>query len=491
MFRLALGMSLAPVLFLAACGGGGNSTPPQIGVSVTPSTMQTISAGQNLAISAAVANDSSAQGVSWTLSGVGSLSGATSSTVSYVSPASVASNQTATVTATSVANSSISSSLQITVTPAGTSANVVPLVVDGGPTPAHDYANGVFTSVTICVPGTANCQTIDGVLVDTGSYGLRVLQSSLTLSLTPLTSGGNVVNNCVQFVDGTFLWGQVAAADVRLGGESASNVSIQLIANPTGFTVPTSCSAGGTNNSTLSALGANGILGVGPEAQDCGLACDASGGLPSPPVPAYYTCANGVGCAPAFLTLARQITNPVVRFATDNNGVILQMQPLSGVGTTASGNLIFGIGTQSNNGLSGAATIHTLDDFDNFTTVFNGQTMTGSFIDSGSNGLFFPDSAIPTCTGASFFYCPASLLGLSATNRGQNSAQTTVAFSVDNAVNLFQNNPSANAFSTLAGPNSPGSFDWGLPFFYGRTVFTSIRGQSMPSGAPAAPWWAY
>ena len=37
------------------------------------------------------------------------------------------------------------------------------------------------------------------------------------------------------------------------------------------------------------------------------------------------------------------------------------------------GSLIFGIGTQSNNGL-GSAKIFTLDDTANFATTFNGQT---------------------------------------------------------------------------------------------------------------------
>ena len=54
--------------------------------------------------------------------------------------------------------------------------NVQPITVNAGP--ANNYANGLFTSVTICVPGSAsNCQTIDGVLVDTGSSGLRILSS--------------------------------------------------------------------------------------------------------------------------------------------------------------------------------------------------------------------------------------------------------------------------------------------------------------------------
>src|SRR5579872_1335178 len=63
--------------------------------------------------------------------------------------------------------------------PAG--QNVVPISVNGGPlltaNPPSAYTNGAFVSVNVCVPGTSTCQTIDDVLVDTGSFGLRILGS--------------------------------------------------------------------------------------------------------------------------------------------------------------------------------------------------------------------------------------------------------------------------------------------------------------------------
>ncbi len=43
--------------------------------------------------------------------------------------------------------------------------------------------NMLQTSVTICVPGTNTCQTIDNIQVDTGSQGLRIL-GELALCLT-------------------------------------------------------------------------------------------------------------------------------------------------------------------------------------------------------------------------------------------------------------------------------------------------------------------
>jgi Protein of unknown function (DUF3443) len=44
------------------------------------------------------------------------------------------------------------------------------------------------------------------------------------------------------------------------------------------------------------------------------------------------------------------------------------------------------------------------------------------------------------------------------------------------------------AFNDLGGPN-PGTFDWGMPFFFGRNVFVAIDGRQTPAGP--APYWAY
>ena len=59
--------------------------------------------------------------------------------------------------------------------------NVLPIAVNSGPT--NNALNQPFATVTICVPGTSNCQLIDGILIDTGSSGLRILSSAVTLSL--------------------------------------------------------------------------------------------------------------------------------------------------------------------------------------------------------------------------------------------------------------------------------------------------------------------
>src|SRR5204863_5088971 len=104
--------------------------------------------------------------------------------------------------------------------------NMQSVLVNAGPN--NDYVNGLFTSVTICQPGTSTCQTVSGILVDTGSSGLRVLSSAMNLTLPQQTSGGAPVVECAQFQDG-FTWGPIQTADLKLSGETASSVPIQVI----------------------------------------------------------------------------------------------------------------------------------------------------------------------------------------------------------------------------------------------------------------------
>lgn len=597
------------LIFLAACGGG-SSTPQglPVTVSLSPSTAQTINGGGSVNITAAVANDSTNSGVTWSLSpsGTGSLTNVTTTSVTYKAPASVPQTTTVTVTATSKATSSASASLQITilgptvslspaapqtlnqagtlsitaspantgttnvtwtpptvgslssttgttvtytapssvtgnttvkitatsgsasnfmeitVLPSGAGPNVAALNVNGGPVAGTIYANGVFTSVAVCVPGSnpANCQTVDDVLVDTGSVGLRVLASAIpniagALPVETFTDG-SPINECVQFLDGSYLWGTVAQADIRIAGEVASGAPTQIVADPSGFSIPALCTTNGAgaDEDNQAGLLANGILGVGPEPFDCGEGCDPNGGNASPPAPLYYaSCTSSAGCQPVFVTCGslcgdspeQQVENPVFGFvpSTDSNGVAIQMQAVNSAAATATGSLIFGIGTESNNGLN-TATVLTLNTSDEFTTDFQGQTLVASFIDSGSNGLFFPNwPNLPMCTNNTSFFCPTSLQTYPVTNTGV-SGLSSISVNVDNAIGLSADAGDA-AFSNLAGPEQAGSspatcqntnpptgdctFDFGFSFFYNRTVFTAI--DTTTAGGILGPFVAY
>lgn len=145
--------------------------------------------------------------------------------------------------------------------------NLLPINVSGPVSGLNPYYNEPLVSVTVCTPGTNSCQTIDGILLDTGSYGLRIFKQALSVSLTPeTTSQGGQLAECQQYADGTADWGPVELADVTLGGEPAvKNVPVQVIDST--FMGSSNCQ--GTLDASPQSDGYNGILGVGPFKQDC------------------------------------------------------------------------------------------------------------------------------------------------------------------------------------------------------------------------------
>lgn len=377
------------------------------------------------------------------------------------------------------------------------SGNTVTVTVGPGPTQASSYFNIPSTSVTVCIHGTSTCQTITNVLVDTGSYGFRLLHSALNgLALPPQTdpnTPGNTIAECVPFADG-FTWGPVTTADITIGGEAASAVPINIIDDDESYSpaIPMSCSSGtGGSIGTVDDLGANGVLGVGVFSWDCGPYCAQLVAQQTEGY-VYYTCTSTT-CGGATEALSSQVINPVALFAKDNNGVILQLPAISPNGSaTATGTLTFGIATESNNAL-GSATVLTTDDLGNIITTYKGTMLNGSFLDSGSNGLYFPDGTIPLCTGftnAAMFYCPTSTLSLTATNQGQNGNTSAVSFQIENLSNFSQ---SDFAIDDVGGPAASimgtSNFDFGLPFFYGRSVYNAIQG--VQAGSAMGPYYAY
>jgi hypothetical protein len=373
----------------------------------------------------------------------------------------------------------------------GTVTNTVSVQVNSGP-PSVSTLNILYASVTICEPGTSNCQTIDDVQVDTGSSGLRLLSSAVNISL-PLAAapGGGTLAECTQFSNSS-TWGTVRTADVKLGGETASSLPIQVIGDPAFATVPTACTNGGfPSQQDQASLGANGIIGVGNYIADCGTACELTG---SQNPGAYWSCASASSCTVTALSSSQQVQNPVAFFSTDNNGVVITLPAVGGtVAPVLSGTMYFGIGTQSNNGM-GSATVYTFDGNGYMGTQFNGKSLPYSFIDSGSSGYAFPDSSIQVCSDYQMsFYCPnPSPVNLSGVITGANGASSAaIPFSVGNADQLFNQYPTYAVFPTVCSPalvtdatspNGPNSFDWGLSFFYGRTVITALEQHNTPGG---------
>lgn len=359
--------------------------------------------------------------------------------------------------------------------------NVLPITVNGSLCSANSYPNKPCVSVTVCTPGTATCQTINDILLDTGSYGLRIFKQALNVILPQAVGNSGSLAECVQFGDGSSDWGPVQIADLILGNEPGIQVPIQVIDSAFG-SLPKTCRNADLNPAEA---GFNGILGVGLFIQDCGSACSniADNGM-------YYGC-NGSGCSGTAVALSSQVQNPVALLPKDNNGVIVQMPTVTPGGmTSVNGSLVLGIGTQPNN-IPSAVQTYPADEYGEFITIFEGISYGGSFIDTGSNGLFFPStstSQLPQCRASdSDWFCPTTAINLSAINTdASGSLSGTVSFQIGNFTSLM-NSPDY-VFVEIGG-NSTGGFDWGLPFHFGRNIFVGFEESSSSLGN--GPYWAY
>ncbi len=472
--------------------------------------------------------------------GGGNSSPTPSTPTSTPTPTPVIATPTTTVTSTAGGN-----------TIAAPAPNVAPLLVDAGPAAATtSQVNVAFTKVTLCAPSApTSCVTLDHIAVDTGSTGLRIpvtafhafANGATVLAALQNVNPGAPVASCVHLGNSSYLWGSVKLANIKMGGTSgdgtgsdsevATSLPIQVMGDssiPSGSSIPGDCAlAGEPNEGTVAALGANGLLGVGNYQYDCDVpglptgpgssttfgigSSNACASSSTPPPGAYYTC-SASSCSASLVPASQQLQNPVSKFATDNNGVIIELPSVAtGVGgKDVVGSMVFGIGTQSNNALDSRAVVMALDTDNShnawlgFSTVFNNVTypdpisytgLRGNIIDSGAIDIFFLNQAtsgINVCgTGQSAHYCPASTQNLMAGNQASGS-------NIRSQVPFFVSDPSTlpagtTAFSDLGAPDTSGlqNFVWGLPFFYGRNVYTSIWGVTPPTGVPAGPFWAY
>jgi hypothetical protein len=361
-----------------------------------------------------------------------------------------------------------------------TGPNVIPVQAGSS---CGGYVNEPCVTLIICEPGSDRCQSIPRILLDTGSYGLRLFKSVVTLNLPTKTSNSGELAQCVGYLDGTSHWGPVKMADVHMGDDQASNLEIQII-DSNYRTVPPDC----TNPETgPDVAGYNGILGVGALIQDCGEPCTS---LPQNRI--YFSC-QGATCNPTSVPISEQVSNPVVFLSQDNNGLIVQMPPIASSGeVSAIGSLVLGIGTRDNNRI---ANVHVLpaDSKGNFKTLFEGRLISTAFIDSGSNAFYFPPTNLlsncPADSVVSQFFCPSGLTTVSATMEGANGSPFVgVQFQITSAAAIAVADDGKWLFDNLGGPQ-PSEFDWGLPFFFGRSVHVGIENRTSPLGT--GPYWAF
>lgn len=387
------------------------------------------------------------------------------------------------------------------VTSTGT-GNATPVIVDGfpcsagGTVGASNVPNTLYVSVQVCAPGsTTNCQTLDHVIVDTGSTGLRIAASALNASLQPGSGGlplvaggvaGSTLTECEAYVS-SYVYGPVVSADVYIAGKKVGSTQMQVF-GAAGFPVPRECSnQGGTQTDTTQTFGGNGLLGVNFDTTDYYALyydCLGSGGS------AYGSCSDNLSYA--------GVPNTVSQFSGDNNGVTITLPAVGAAGSTTAvaGWLYFGVGTQTNN-TPPATTLAVADDGgnDNNNGTFAasiGGVWSVAYIDSGTDVVYFNDAADPlltSCPSSGYFagyYCPASpqSLSFSLANTGSTTPLGTLAYTVVDASSVYGS--SAIAVSNVAGLDSSSttltnsSIAFGLSSFFGHNMYFVFSGMTAP-----------
>ncbi len=343
------------------------------------------------------------------------------------------------------------------------------------PLATNATVNVPYVTVTLC-DTSGHCKSIDHVVVDTGSFGLRVLQSAVAgLNLpadTVVTGSGTAsLGECVTFLSG-HMWGSVTQASLQMASETTAALPVQVIgASDLPAASATACNSPGPDVGSLLGIGGNGLLGIGPFVGDAGT---------------YYACSAGVCTALAGPPSGERVSNPVPSIAntTDTNGVVLQMPAVPDAGAPlVYGTLSFGVDTQADNATSGLAAIP-LDANGYMVVTALGSPYADSFTDSGSNFYFAPlGASIPTDTQQHFI--PSSLLTLpitlasTATAAYPASLQSQMLIDNYNTMNFAVN----LAFNDIGAATGSGGVDLGMPFFYGKRVAYVINRQTSALGS--------
>ncbi len=402
--------------------------------------------------------------------------------------------------------------------PCPTGTNVMKVTVNGSLCNASTmYINMPCVSVTICVSGSlVNCQTVNNILLDTGSFGLRIFSSVVSLSL-PNTITGDVAE-CAEFGSGR-TWGPVVQSDVYMtgiGNEPKATVPIQLINSQYEGGDSTLCAGSYVGPSEA---GYNGILGVGLWNQDCGSGCTGA-----TPEPTYFACngstcskTTGGACSAAYpsigycgtaMPLTSQVSNPIPNISSgpDTNGEVLLLPAVSNGGNiSANGCMVIGVNTATGNNTPGAAVnVYQANSSVEMTIRTSSPAVTNnqySFIDSGSNAIYAPSNlGLTNCSG---WYCPGNLTTVNMSLTSINAGAVASSFLVINANGLF--NTANNAFNDLTGnitlnPSTDTAIDLGINYFYGRPIWVGVKNTtavingitySTGAGNNLNGYWAY
>lgn len=385
------------------------------------------------------------------------------------------------ITACNSGGSSSPSSCNYGTAPAApTDSNQVQIMAGCG---LNNVGNNVpYVSVTICQDSSgANCQTINNVLLDTGSIGLKINQSVLNSKLlSGLTSINDTTTNLplssCNLYGGGYLFTNAYTATVKLGGMTSNNMPIQVINDINQSTVPASCSLVSFNN-LLANSGANGVIGVNPQV----FASNSH-------VKLYIESQAGVYTQLDYKTANSDPilnVNPIVGFA-ESNGLIISLPAVTAnSNTNIYGVLTFGVNTRANNQINNASVQligNKSSELGYFKSTSTTNVTSRTIFDTGTNGYVVYGLNMAQCGNN---YCPGSPTTWT-------SSLSNWGFDITTSYNesIQISNPVNQASAIMPNwafvSNTPGITVYGLPFFFGKNVYAQF-----PTESQASPVWGY
>ena len=279
MRNLALCFLLATLLAVSGCTSGSKV----IVVSVaSPSGAQALDLGQSFNISVSVSNDPLNKGVTWTLSGVGTLSNQTATGATYTAPATGAGGSaTVTITSASDTTKSITLSIVVTAPPSITTASLAAAVM------------GTSYSGTVAVTGGAGTLNYS---VTVGSLPAGLTLNATSGAITGTATGPTgTVNFTIQVKDSSTVSPQSTTKAFSITVNQAPSITS---ANSTAFTAGVAGSFTVTTTASPTAsLAETGALPAGVTFVDNGNGTGTLSGTAATPgaYPITFTASNGMG----------------------------------------------------------------------------------------------------------------------------------------------------------------------------------------------------
>jgi Putative Ig domain len=278
-------MLAAMSAFLEACSGSPASTitgpvGTSVGVALSSSTGTTVvQQGASIVITASVTSDPTNAGVTWSLAGGGTLSGATKTAVTYTAPTGITGSVSPILTATAVADTAQNATAVLLVqgTPVIDSTELFPgnvstlytaqLSVSGGQ-PAFSWvlSSGTLPPGLTLGTSTTSVNTISGTPTTIGTYTFQITitdsngkKSSIDLTMSVKATAACLLEGQYASVYSGYVGEQVAVGATSVAISSTGAITGYHDFNPAAVTISESltgtCTTRTANNGTLQIIG--------------------------------------------------------------------------------------------------------------------------------------------------------------------------------------------------------------------------------------------